>query len=164
HVVPQLLRRGHAVIAVARNEESARKLDWYDRVKFVRRDLHHSEIESLDVFDRPDAVVHLAWPGLPNYQSLFHFEENLPAAYRFLKSMVEEGVGHLLVTGTCLEYGMQSGPLAESSVTAPANPYALAKDTLHKFLRELRRHRPFTLQWARLFYMHGTVQNTNSLI
>lgn len=108
--------------------------------------------------------MHLAWPGLPNYDALFHYEQTLPADYRFLKSLVKGGVGHLLVTGTCFEYGMQSGALAEDLPTAPANPYALAKDTLRKQLQSLQQQHAFTLQWARLFYMYGEGQSPNSLV
>jgi dTDP-6-deoxy-L-talose 4-dehydrogenase (NAD+) len=108
--------------------------------------------------------VHLAWPGLPNYRALFHFEHNLMADYRFIKSAVEAGVQQVLVTGTCFEYGMQSGPLSESTEPQPCNPYGLAKHTLHLFLQNLQQQQPFTLQWARLFYLHGEGQNPNSLL
>lgn len=164
HVVPQLLQRGHSVIAVARDETRARSLPWFDEVRFVAIDIYRPSGNLLALFDRPDAVIHLAWPGLPNYTSLFHFEENLPADYRFLKSLVDAGIGHLMVTGTCFEYGMQSGCLGEDTVTQPANPYGLAKDTLRKFLQALQQQRPFVLQWTRLFYMHGPGQNPNSVL
>jgi len=164
HVVPRLLERGHAVIAVARDETRARTFAWFDAVRFVACDVQRALGDSLELFDKPDAVIHLAWPGLPNYGSLIHFEENLPAAYRFLKSLVEGGVDHLLVTGTCFEYGMQSGPLTEGRLTEPANPYGLAKDTLRKFLESLQKDCPFTLQWARLFYMYGPGQHASSLL
>ena len=108
--------------------------------------------------------MHLAWPGLPNYTSLFHFEENLPADYRFLKSLVDGGGTHVMVTGTCFEYGMQSGCLSEDAVTQPANPYGLAKDTLRKSLQALQQQHSFSLQWCRLFYMYGPGQNPNSIL
>ena len=44
------------------------------------------------------------------------------------------------------------------------NAYAVAKDSLHKFLQQLRREYPFTLQWARLFYLHGPGQHASSLL
>jgi dTDP-6-deoxy-L-talose 4-dehydrogenase (NAD+) len=40
----------------------------------------------------------------------------------------------------------------------------LAKNTLRLFLENLQRVQPFTLQWARLFYLHGEGQNPNSLL
>jgi len=164
HVVTRLLARGHEVTAVARDEAKARNLAWFDRVRFVACDIHGAIDRPAERFGQPDAVMHLAWPGLPNYDALFHYEKTLPADYRFLKSLLQGGVGQLLVTGTCFEYGMQSGALAEDLPTAPANPYALAKDTLRKQLQALQQQHAFTLQWARLFYMHGEGQSPNSLL
>lgn len=164
HVVARLLARGHEVVAVSRDEARARKLAWFERVRFIACDIHEIIDNPFERFGRPQAVMHLAWPGLPNYGALFHFEDTLPADYRFLKSLVQGGAGHLLVTGTCFEYGMQSGALSEDLPAAPTNPYALAKDTLRKQLQSLQQQHAFTLQWARLFYMHGEGQNPNSLL
>mgnify|MGYP000683971276 CR=1 FL=1 len=164
HVIPQLLECGHTVVAVARDEAKARCFDWFKRVRFITCDIHHLSANQLEQFGKPEAVIHLAWSGLPNYKALFHFEENLPADYSFLKSLVKSGVGHLLVTGTCFEYGMQSGALSEGMPTMPVNPYELAKDSLRKFLQSLQQQHSFTLQWARLFYMYGQGQNQNSLL
>ena len=108
-------------------------------------------------------LIHLAWGGLPNYPSLHHFERELPAHYALLKRLVDEGLSTLVVAGTCFEYGMQSGPLAETLAAAPANPYALAKDALRRQLQALQRERPFALTWARLFYLYGEGQAETAL-
>ena len=70
----------------------------------------------------------------------------------------------LAVIGTCFEYGMCSGELNETMITIPDNPYGLAKDTLRKFLDQLRRKYDFSLKWLRLFYMYGEGQNPDSLL
>lgn len=165
HVVQRLLERGHTVIAVARNEKRASTLSWYPRAKFIACDIHSGGTDlTAEKLGRPDALVHLAWPGLPNYKSLFHYEDTLMADYFFIKSLVEQGLRQVLVTGTCLEYGMQKGCLTEDMPTIPTNPYALAKDTLRKFLQSLQKKTPFTMQWFRLFYMYGRGQNPDSLL
>jgi len=163
-VIPLLLKRGHTVTAVARDAAKAQGFTWYPDVRFLAGDIHQIDSGLIGIIGQQDAVLHLAWPGLPHYKDLYHFEENLPAAYRFLKSLVEHSTRHLLVTGTCLEYGMQEGCLSEETPADPSNPYALAKDTLRKFLEELKKVHAFNLQWARLFYMYGPGQNPNSLI
>ena len=163
-VIPFLLERGHTVTAVARNAAKAQGFTWYPVTRFIAGDIHNSGDDLVDMIGRQDAVLHLAWPGLPHYKDLFHFERNLPAAYRFLKSLVVHDTEHLLVTGTCLEYGMKEGCLSEETPADPSNPYALAKDTLRKFLEELNKVNSFKLQWARLFYLYGPGQNPNSLI
>lgn len=164
HVVQALLARGCEVRAVARNAETAADLSWINAVEFIAADIHAPTLNIQALTDGVDALVHLAWPGLPNYQALFHFEHNLMADYRFIKGAVEAGISQVLVTGTCFEYGLQSGPLSEQTAPQPINPYGLAKNTLRVFLQNLQQAQPFTLQWARLFYLHGEGQNPNSLL
>jgi nucleoside-diphosphate-sugar epimerase len=164
HLVAALLARGCAVRAVARSVETAASMPWINDVEFVSADIHAADLDVATLTDGCDALAHLAWPGLPNYRALFHFEHNLTADYRFIKSAVKAGVKQVLVTGTCFEYGMQSGPLSENTEPRPSNPYGLAKHTLHLFLQSLAQEQPFTLQWARLFYLHGEGQNPNSLL
>ncbi|RON47008.1 NAD-dependent epimerase/dehydratase family protein [Pseudomonas frederiksbergensis] len=164
HLVAALLACGCDVRAVARNAETAAGLPWINDVEFIAADIHAADLDIGALIEGVDALAHLAWPGLPNYQALFHFEHNLMADYRFIKSAVEAGVAQVLVTGTCFEYGMQSGPLTEQTAPQPSNPYGLAKNTLRLFLENLQRVQPFTLQWARLFYLHGEGQNPSSLL
>ncbi|MBP5944737.1 MULTISPECIES: NAD-dependent epimerase/dehydratase family protein [unclassified Pseudomonas] len=164
HLVAALLVRGCAVRAVARNAETVQGMPWINDVEFVAADIHAADLDVAALTEGVDVLAHLAWPGLPNYRALFHFEHNLMADYRFIKRAVEAGVKQVLVTGTCFEYGMQSGPLSENTEPRPSNPYGLAKHTLHLFLQSLQQEHPFTLQWARLFYLHGEGQNPNSLL
>jgi dTDP-6-deoxy-L-talose 4-dehydrogenase (NAD+) len=164
HVVNALVRRGHTVTAVARKGERFLEFQWPDAVRCVSCDVHQSGLDVMLVLGPADAVIHLAWPGLPNYKALYHVEQTLFADYRFLKSLVTSGYRHLMVTGTCLEYGLQSGVLYEDIATRPTTAYGLAKDTLRRLLEMLTSEYPFTLQWARLFYLSGPGQHTGSLL
>lgn len=130
----------------------------------VRLDLHDASADAFGKLGCPDVLVHLAWGGLPNYRSLHHIDSELPAHYRFLRGMVESGLKSLVVTGTSLEYGMQSGPLREDLHTKPANPYGFSKDALRRALEFLKASRPFALTWARLFYVYGEGQAETSLL
>lgn len=130
----------------------------------TRMDLQNPPPNAFELMGSPDVLIHLAWGGLPNYKSLHHFEQELPAQYRFLKGLVESGLKNLVVTGTCFEYGMQSGPLREDMETRPTNPYGFAKDTLRCQIEHLKSDQSFTLTWARLFYVYGDGQAENSLL
>jgi dTDP-6-deoxy-L-talose 4-dehydrogenase (NAD+) len=163
HVVTRLLARGHEVTAVARDSAKARTLPWFEAVRFLPSDIHQESF-GVETFGPQDVAVHLAWPGLPNYKSLTHIEETLPADYRFLKRLVGVGIPRLVVSGTCFEYGLLDGRLAETTATHPTTPYGLAKDCLRKYLQSFQRRQPFCLQWARLFYMHGEGQHPNCLL
>ena len=107
--------------------------------------------------------IHLGWGGLPNYKSLHHFEDQLPAQFKFLKRTIAGGLRTLLVAGTCLEYGMRSGRLSEELEPQPTTPYGFAKDSLRRQLRYLQGVEPFQLVWARLFYLYGPGQAPTSL-
>jgi dTDP-6-deoxy-L-talose 4-dehydrogenase (NAD+) len=59
---------------------------------------------------------------------------------------------------------MQSRPQNEDLETRPDNPYGFAKDTLRRQLEYLQQVQPFSLTWARLFYLYGEGQAENSLL
>lgn len=165
YVVADLLETGHDVIVTSANAQKAAGKNWFGKVIYKEFDFQHVNADAnyFEYFDNPDMIIHLAWEGLPNYKSLFHFEVNLGRHYIFLKNLIANGCRNVTVAGTCFEYGMKSGCLSEQSPTEPANPYALAKDTLNKFLVELSKNDPFILKWVRLFYMYGEGQNPGSL-
>jgi nucleoside-diphosphate-sugar epimerase len=164
HLVAILLQRGHKIRAVGRDTEKARQLPWFNTVQWCCADVHdpHLDIEALT--EGVDAMVHLAWPGLPHFNAKYHFEQTLFDDYRFLKAAVRAGLRRVLVTGTCFEYGLQNGPLSESMMTQPVTGYGLAKRTLLSFLQQLQVEESFTLQWGRLFYLFGAGQNPSSLL
>lgn len=161
YLLAELARQQVEVVAVTR--DAARLAEAGVSARIVEMDLAAPAADCFDRLGRPDVLIHLAWDGLPNYKSLHHFEIELPRQYNFLKAMVEAGLPSLLVTGTCFEYGMQSGALSEDLVTLPANPYGYAKDALRRQLEFLKAVKPFNLTWARLFYMYGAGQPKGSL-
>jgi nucleoside-diphosphate-sugar epimerase len=165
HVITELLKNDYLeIIATSLNQQKAKTFDWYPRVQYIPCDLRQPNADVYNLFNQPDILIHLAWQGLPNYQERYHFEENLPANYAFLKNMVAGGLKQLTVTGTCFEYGLQNGCLGEETLPRPVTNYALAKDTLRKFIEALLIDYPaVTFAWLRLFYMFGPGQNPKSL-
>jgi nucleoside-diphosphate-sugar epimerase len=164
HLVRALLDRGHSVLAVARNPANISKFTWHSQVKLIICDVYACELSCAQQIAECDAVIHLVWAGLPNYAELFHIDVNYPKDYSFLKTLIELGAKQLLVTGTCLEYGMKNGCLDESIPAEPTTPYGTAKDFLRRSLQALSEKHCFRLQWARLFYMYGSGQNRQSLM
>jgi nucleoside-diphosphate-sugar epimerase len=161
HLVEVLLSRDTDVTAVTRDRK---RLDAFDgRIAIIEGDLISVSPALRDRLAAHDVLLHLAWDGLPNYRSLHHFESALPAQYAFLRAVVTAGLPALVVTGTCFEYGMQSGELSEHIEAIPDNPYGFAKDALRRQLVFLQKTLPFSLTWARLFYMYGEGQAASSL-
>ena len=161
HVLAELRKYDVEIVAISR--DATRLNDLGRDVHVVEMDIAGSALDSFNILGKPDVLIHLAWDGLPNYKSLHHFETELPRHYQFLKNMVESGLASMIITGTCFEYGMQSGMLSETMPTKPTNPYGYAKDSLRQQLEYLKTIMPFNLTWGRLFYMYGEGQPNSSL-
>ena len=162
NLIPLLIKKKIEVVAIARNKKKARNFKWYNKVNFIFLDFHKKKVTFKP--KKGAILIHLAWQGLPNYQSQFHVRENLPKNFNFIKELIKNGVSKIIVAGTCFEYGLQYGPISETAQTKPANQYALAKDKLRKYLNNLKKNNSFTMQWLRLFYMHGKGQSKNSIL
>lgn len=163
HVLAELEKRGIDTVATS-SRASNRTHTHTGSVRWVAVDIKQPPENCLAALGHPDVLIHLAWAGLPNYKSLHHVEIELPAHYRFIRQLVAGGLESLVTVGTCFEYGFQYGPLAADALTRPSNPYGLAKDTLHRQLQLLKAQHPFSLTWARLFYMYGEGQPESSLL
>jgi nucleoside-diphosphate-sugar epimerase len=153
HLAAELQRRGADSVLAGRRPGAA--------VKF---ELDGTLDGAWDALGRPDVLIHLAWAGLPHYGAAHHIDQ-VPAHYQFLRNMVEAGVKHVVVTGTCYEYGLQAGELAESAEARPCTAYGVGKDVLRRMLQAFeatRPERPF-LTWARLFYPWGEGQSVSAL-
>ncbi len=133
------------------------------KLSWVRLDIKNFPSDVFEALGRPDVLIHLAWGGLPQYQSTHHLEIELPAHYKFLKHMIDSGLPSLLVTGTCQEYGMRSGPLSQDLMPLPNTSYAQAKSYLLSMLQKLQTEKAYNLTWARLFYVYGEGQAETSL-
>jgi dTDP-6-deoxy-L-talose 4-dehydrogenase (NAD+) len=160
HAVTALLARGAEVVAAARAPERLGIAN--ERLTTVALDIGQAD----DPFARlgnPDVMLHLAWGGLPNYRSQAHIENELPRQIAFLDACARGGLQRLVVTGTCLEYGMQSGRLDEELPTAATTVYGQAKDRLREHLQTLASAGGPQLTWLRLFYLYGPGQAPTSL-
>ena len=165
YVLRELAATPHHIIATS-VEPTLQLLENVDpgKITYIPCNLNDSRKNFFDFFQQPEMLIHLAWEGLPNYRELFHLERNVLANYGFLKNMLEHGLRSVVVAGTCLEYGMQDGLLHEQLDPRPTIPYALAKDTLRKFLEQLQKTLQFDLKWVRLFYLYGQGQSPKSLL
>jgi nucleoside-diphosphate-sugar epimerase len=166
HLIRELLKnKSNQVVATSRSANKAKKFDWFPKVKYIEYDVNNNTSEDLySFFGKPDQLIHLAWESLSNYNSPSHMDVILPNHCNFIESMVVGGLMDVVVTGTCFEYGMIEGCLSEDMDTKPENPYAVAKDSLRKFISDLQNRHSFTYKWIRLFYMYGEGQSKTSLM
>lgn len=161
HVVRELIKKNVKLTLISRDIEKLKYLS--AQAHIVQMDLKNPGENIFNRLYRPDILFHLCWGGLPNYNSLHHFQEELPQQYYFLSQIVKDGLNSVVIPGTCFEYGMRAGRLSEDLTARPENSYAFAKDVLRQKLCYLKKEYHFNLTWARLFYMYGEGQSKNSL-
>ena len=106
-------------------------------------------------FKEVSHVIHLAWALLDDFSANEHQTLVCRAHLAFLKKVVELGIQHLLVAGTCAEYGTLAGELSESMPCQPTLSYAKGKLWLLRQLQKLQQEHSFELTWGRIFYVYG---------
>jgi len=166
NLVPLLVQKGHNLTLLLRNQNHNLDFLHSNQVNYILGDIDKFNFD-IDIFfkkNKFDALIHLAWQDLPYYNKLEHVIHHLSKHILFLSSSIKSGIPQILITGTCLEYGLQSGCLNELITTLPTTPYGVAKDSLRKILELHQKEYQFTLQWVRLFYMYGPGQSKLSLL
>ncbi|MFL5752819.1 MAG: NAD-dependent epimerase/dehydratase family protein [Bacteroidia bacterium] len=165
HLITELLLWGHEVIATSRNTDKVESKNWFDRVRFIPYDIESGRGHSncFELFLKPDAAIHLAWPDLPDFKTGRHLNIHAPAHFSFLEQLVRSGLPNLSVAGTCQEYGMIEGKQKESMKILPVTAYATAKNEVREKLEQLSREVNFSLKWLRLYYIFGEGQYASAL-
>ena len=162
HIVTELEKINIAPVLLVRPSSMA-ALQNKNRI-LIPLDIHEKLSDSLFKYiGEPDVLIHCAWSGLPNYQSLHHFDTELPAQYRLITTLIKNGLKNIVITGTCFEYGLYSGALDEMLLPNPNTPYGFAKNALLQQLQYFQKNNPFNLTWARLFYLYGAGQTHGAL-
>ncbi|MDP6929391.1 MAG: NAD(P)-dependent oxidoreductase [Planctomycetota bacterium] len=161
HVVRALQRLPKIeVMATGRNEERLGQLG----VPFIAIDLHDRPTDLYSRCQEPQILIHLAWPDLSAYHDPIHIEQHLWDSYRFIVDMTQAGVQRVSCIGTCYEYGLQEGCLAEDQPTAPVTAYGTAKDCLRRMLEYRLASMSTDLRWLRPFYTYGQGQQRRALL
>ena len=163
-VIEKLLRLGHTVIASSRHKEKIERESIYQYVKYIAYDLAQTEkLNLFDYFDKPDALIHLAWDKLNEYKNEIHLSSILTQHQLFLDNLIQNGLKDITVVGTCYEYGLQEGELEESMPAIPTMPYPQAKNLLRVHLELLQNQLKLNLKWLRVFYVFGAIKGRKNL-
>ncbi|MFR5463510.1 MAG: NAD-dependent epimerase/dehydratase family protein [Agathobacter rectalis] len=155
-IVKAILDKGHEVIAV---DFKTDKVD--ERAKKIEGNLF--EIDNPYVyFDKPDALLHLAWrDGFVHYSDV-HIED-LPKHYKFIKAFVDEGCKHITVMGSMHEVGFYEGSINENTPCNPITPYGIAKNALRNLTEMICKQNEVVFQWLRGYYIVGNSNYGSSI-
>jgi UDP-glucuronate decarboxylase len=172
-VTRALLRAGHAVHVLARDEQQLGRIaDLEPEVTVHRGDLlNAASVWRAAATARADMCVHLAWYAVP--EKYLHAHENVPlvlASVELAKAVAAHGAVRFVGAGTCIEYdvyALQKLPskLVEGvSAEAPRTLYAVCKYALWGMLRELGPSLGLEVAWARLFFLYGPNEAPGRLV
>lgn len=160
-VVKKLDDGKNEILVLSRNP----KLSNYSKnVSFLKGDLKNQIEwgEDLKKF-KPDATIHLAWKGIPDF-GIKTSKENLKNSLKLLKLLSKIGCRTILATGTLWEYGERGGKLSEDLELKPFNPFTNAKVKLFLEGEKITKKEKMNFIWVRLFYVYGPGQKSSSLI
>lgn len=162
HLLSELDQRNIAATVLTRkpNEDGYLTKSLSSPVYF---DLTKTEEDTYDQIGSPNLLFHLAWNHLDDFNSNAHLDSEWEKHYNFLLQMVKSGLKTLVVSGTCLEYGLSNNELEEQTPSSPVTSYGRAKLKLCDALIELQKDHPFNLVWGRIFYIYGDGQSRKGI-
>ncbi len=113
----------------------------------------------------PESAVHLAWIATPGIY--LHSPENtelVGESAAMFRGLIDQGVAHLMGTGTCIEYAPTDELLNEErSCLGPIYPYAQAKVETSKELQRAAEQAGVSWTWVRPFYPYGESEHPDRL-
>lgn len=156
HFLQQALARGHEIVA-QRRPGSQPRLPLNQQPVWVDR---HLDANFEDVLVGCDALVHLAShtpnpPYAPLDECLFW---NVVATVRLLQQAAHQDVNHVLVAGTCFEYGLAAEEqefVHPGTECRPVLTYPISKAAATTSCLGLARHLGLKLQVLRIFQVYG---------
>lgn len=156
----KLESEGHEILIFSRT--------WNPRIsaRQVVGDIFDFE-EFIKVLDwEPQVIVHTAWITTPGvYKSDLVNLKYAEFTMNLAKFVVTSDLEHLIILGTCAEYGYQNAPSrAGCTKLAPLTLYAQQKVVAFNQVRELMQDSKVRLTWARVFYPFGPNQDQKRLI
>jgi nucleoside-diphosphate-sugar epimerase len=159
-LVERLEIEGHEVIVYSRNFNSE------IRCRQILGDIFNFDEFKRVFIHKPQVVIHTAWittPGIyKDDDSNFKYAEFTKRLGQFI---LFSDVEHLLILGTCAEYGRQSLPsLAGVTLPAPLTLYAKQKNVALESVKSLLLESSVRFSWARVFYPYGQFQDPKRLI
>ena len=115
-----------------------------------------------DYFERPDALLHLAWrDGFVHYSDA-HIDD-LPKHFKFIKNMAEAGVKQIAVMGSMHEIGIFEGSIKENTPCHPTTPYGIGKNALRDLTQMVCKQKNIVFQWMRGYYIVGNSKYGSSI-
>lgn len=156
-IVKAILDRGNEVVAA-----DFFKVDHVDD-RAQKKICNLFEVENpYEYFDKPDALLHLAWRDGFAHHSTAHIDD-LPKHFTFIKSFAEAGCKHIAAMGSMHEIGFFEGSINENTPCHPTTPYGIGKNSLRDLTAMLCKQNNIVFQWLRGYYIVGNSKYGSSI-
>lgn len=159
-IIQRLEAEGHELLIYSRSQKKDIKSEQ------IIGDIFQFENFVKTLSWRPQVIIHTAWitthgfyASDPSNYKYEQFTSNLA------RHIAKTDVRHLIVLGTCAEYGPQSmASTAGITKLNPNNIYAQQKVVAFNSARNLLLKSDVRLSWARIFQPYGPNQDKNRLL
>jgi nucleoside-diphosphate-sugar epimerase len=150
HVLEEIRSSGHDILALTRRTDLPTTGN--EDIQWIRGDLRDlAPLKPMIREYNPDAVVHLAWQGIPDYtETVSTF--NLFHSIQLMDFILENtACKKIIVSGSCFEYGGTKGECKETDAAQPTSFFPWAKHSLYEYLRLKCPRNRVVLVWLRIF-------------
>lgn len=159
HTIEELKKRKHRLLILSREARSKER--GVDFIKGGLADIPKWK-SRLKKF-RPEAAVHLAWEGIPDF-SYPLCVKNLEGGIALFSALAEIGCKKIVTTGTGWEWGGRTGRIPDDIAVEPVSAIVAAKQSLRFMGETLAREKGMDFIWLRPFVPYGPGQRAGSLI
>ncbi len=165
YVLKHLEKEGYNILLLTRTS----KENIFSIVKTKKVDIVSGNLSDINKWEdklkqfKPEATIHLAWEGIPDY-GIETSIKNLKCGLSLFEKLASLGCKKIICTGSCWEYGQNQGKISEDLPAKSLNAFTAAKNALHYLGREIAQENNMQFIWTRLFYVYGPGQRKNSLI
>lgn len=112
----------------------------------------------------PEALVHLAWDGIPDFSEI-KCTENIISQVKFFNETTKfPSLKKIIGAGSCREYGLMQGACPETYRSQPDNYFSWAKQSLGDYLSLFCGQHQIISGWLRIFYVYGPGQRSQALL
>ena len=164
HLTRQLVAEGHDVTAILRpSEDCWRIADIRSTITVVEGDLSALSSLMAPLRERaPEVCIHLAWQGWKG--SAQDNLASLSASLDLMRAMPDLGCRRFVSAGTCYEYDLCDGRLAEDSPLKPREVYGACKKALFEIGQQFAGETGLSVAVSRIFYTYGPYEPPRGLV
>ncbi len=157
HVVNELCRRGHNVIAA-----DLRLDDIPENIEKRQMSVFTGDTGIYQILGSPEICIHLAWRDGFIHNSPQHML-NLSKHYEFVDNMIAGGCQNMAIMGTMHEVGYWEGAICSDTPCNPSSLYGIAKNALRQSIMLLSKDKDVNLYWMRAYYIVGDDTKNSSI-